>query len=246
MRLLTTIFPSARPMSDYGRLLAVLVASAAEHSPATPLEVVEAAADDSLRSRHAEASELARESFAANTRKMQIWQEAAEALADGEVLCLMDADTMVLRDLSAAEWLDYDVTYTARPRGARFAINSGVVLVRGSERSREFFRRWRAMNELMLDRPRLHEEYRQTWGGINQAALGAMIHDPQGAKVLPLHCVEWNCEDSSWRFHREGLTRIAHIKGRLRRACIDGGEPDADCAELARIWRGYDERGGGR
>lgn len=237
MKLLTVIFPATSPRADYPRLLKVLRQSVKQNSPATPLVVFETAADTGIRSAHPNASQKARDSFVANTQKMRHWQEAVDALPDGEVLCLLDADTMVLRDLSDAEEMPFDVTYTARPDTSRFPINSGVVLVRGSSRSRTFFRRWRAVNEEMLANPDFHQEYRAKWGGINQAALGAMIADPGEVDLVRLECAEWNCEDTTWKDYDPDKTRIVHVKGRLRKTCLNQRLPDQVTKPLWILWR---------
>ena len=239
MKLLTVIFPADHPSQDYPRLLGVLRRSATERSPGTPLVVVEADADTAIRSSHPSATVKARASFVANTQKMRLWQEAVEALPDGEVICLLDADTMVLRDLSDAETMPFDVTYTSRPSVSRFPINSGVVLARGSERTRAFFRRWREVNEAMLADPTYHQEYRQRWGGINQAALGAMIADPGAVNLVELRCQEWNCEDTTWHM-MDATTRIVHVKGRLRKACLGHAPGGRVPPRLLKLWRGFE------
>lgn len=242
MRLVTALF-AASSRADYRRLAGALVSSVATHSPATPLTVIEAIADTRLYSRHAGASDKARESFVFNTRKMQLWQEAVAATPDGEIVGLLDADTLVLRDLSdlAAGPADWHVTYTQRPPGSRFPINSGVVFARGGAEAREFFARWRAVNEAMLLDPAMHQRHRAEWGGINQAALGAMIMDPAGpARLLEQQCAEWNCEDTTWHLYDPAVTRILHIKGRLRKCCLADRAPDPVTAPLLALWRAHD------
>jgi hypothetical protein len=238
MQLLTVIFPSASVRDDYPRLLSALRTSVEIHSPETPLVIVEAAADTRIQSIHTEASPKARASFVANTQKMRLWQEAVESLPDGEVLCLLDADTMVTRDLGDAARMPFDVTYTARPATSKFPINSGVVLVRGGARARAFFQRWRDVNEAMLGDPAYHQEYREVWGGINQAALGAMIADPGDVDLLRTDCREWNCEDTTWKDFDPALTRIVHVKGRLRQVCLGRQRADKVTRPLCELWRG--------
>jgi hypothetical protein len=175
-----------------------------------------------------------------NTAKMVAWDAAIQAAADGELIGLLDCDTLVLADLSPIAALDFDVTYTVRPATSRFPFNSGVVFARVSAAVRDFFRRWRELNVAMLGDKSMHAPWRQQFGGINQAALGSMISGAPGVRLLPLPCRVWNCEDQTWRSFAAEETRILHVKGRLRRACLYLAPTPRDLTHLVALWREYD------
>lgn len=220
MKLLSVVFQHPERKTDYIRMVSVLRRSVAVNSPSTPLQVLQPEIDTKLRTIHAQATEGSRHSFLANTQKLRLWQEAVEALEDGDVLALMDADTVVLRDLSAATDIPFDVAYTIRPESSKLPFNAGVVLVRGNDRARTFFRRWRDINDAMLVDPNYHEKFRRKFGGINQASLGALIEDPGDLDLVRLPCEEWNSVDQTWHLYDPDTTRIAHVKGDLRRLCL--------------------------
>jgi len=173
----------------------------------------------------------------ANTVKLRHWVDAVRAAGDGQLLALVDSDTVILRPLDDVWALDFDLAYTVR-RSAIYPFNAGVVFLRVTARTRGFVEAWLAMNELMLVDRVYHQAWRSRFGGINQAALGAVFETPIGEslRLLQLPCLEWNCEDTSWSDFDAAVTRIVHVKTSLRRMvfCV---EPTWHHRELVRIWR---------
>lgn len=178
--------------------------------------------------------------FEANTRKLDRWAAIVAAAHDGERLVLIDADTMVLRPIDPVWDLEFDVAYTVRPAGTRLPFNAGVIILRVSPAVRTFVSRWAAENRRMLLDQARHAQYYRRYGGINQAALGALFDEgaAAGLRVARLECREWNCEDSTWSRY-DGTTRIVHVKSGLRRTCF-GLAPSPGLrhlAPIARVWR---------
>lgn len=190
--------------------------------------------------RHPSASD----SHLANTQKMEAWYQAVMASPDGARVLLLDADTFITRPLDDIWDEPFDFAYTVKP--SRFPHNSGVVFIRVSPRSRAFVETWRNENLRMLREEAHHQEWRRKYGGINQASLGYALETGLAAaiRILPLPCVEWNCEDSSWANFDPAVTRVVHVKSRLRRAIfMEGGfGTPKHIKRLAAEWRGLEAR----
>lgn len=179
-------------------------------------------------------------SYSSNTAKLDAWVRVACESPEGEVLCLMDADCMVLRDLRPIENLDFDFAYTLRSP-SRLPFNAGVVFARMGTKAGAFLRAWRDVNRRMILEPKFHQLWRARYGGINQAALGFVLEnglaEKLGVKLATVPCREWNCEDSSWSQFDPAVTRVVHIKSSLRRSIFSLGASRLDLRPLVRIWR---------
>jgi hypothetical protein len=244
MRAIAIHFPERRAFrrGRYERLLAVLRASWEHHCPAIPLEVYRPKPDRTLRCAIA-AREAARQSFADNTDKMRAWEIVMAEAEDGETIAFLDCDLMITGpcDELADAVTGSPLAFTFKAEGQRFPFNSGVVAARVCEDSRQFFRRWREVNEAMLGDAERHAEFRERYGGINQAALGEMLETAGCPPFTRLDCSTWNCEDSSWPLFTAN-TRIVHIKGRLR-AAVMGCIPPAERSvfRLWEIWKRWED-----
>ncbi len=156
----------------------------------------------------------ARQSFVWNTEKLREWRAFVLTADDGDELLLADADTAVLRPLDPVWDHSFDVAYTVRERG--LPLNGGIVFVRVSAASRQFFDAWWDANLLLFNDPVEHAPWRSKYAGMNQASFGYVLekvdHD---AKLIKLPCQEWNCVQ--WTGFDQG-TRVLHVKSGLRRA----------------------------
>jgi hypothetical protein len=227
-RLVAPWFDGLSTHPHWPRLARVLAYSARQHCPTWSIEVTPIGAPV----RRLPVSEA----FQANTVKLDEWTRVVLAAADGEELAILDADTLVTGPLESVWTIPFDVAITRRPPQAMYPYNAGVVFVRVSPVSRAFFRAWCDENRLMLaDRGR-HLPWKRQYGGINQAALGAILHQPHAAAVRDLPCPIWNCEDESWPLFTSD-TRIVHIKSALRRALFHQAPLSPTLAPLAQRWR---------
>lgn len=181
--------------------------------------------------------------IAANSRKLDRWVELVEGSADGDRLLLIDADTMVLRPLDDVWDQPFDLAYTVR-EACRFPLNGGVVFVRVSEAVRVFMRAWAVENATMLADRAYHTRWQMRYGGINQAAFGALLEGGALAalRTLRLPCREWNVEDSTWQRFDPAVARILHIKSNLRLACLHPLAQALQLESLAALWRDADAR----
>lgn len=158
---------------------------------------------------------------AANAHKQAYWAEAVNRAPDGARILLIDADTAILRPLDGAWSHEFDFAYTIRV-GSRFPLNGGVVFLRVNDKTREFMRRWHERTSINLADPNARTTWRRDYGGVAQAALVTLLNQrDHGLALRKLHCVEWNCEDSSWHAFAPMVTRILHIKSALRH-CVFG------------------------
>jgi len=244
MRLVSVLFDESdgRRRGLYARMAAAMERSAAENSPATPLAIIRADGEhDRVESIGAGApNDERRLSLTANVRKIELWDEAVQAAKDGEVLGLLDCDTLILGNLAPVEAMAFDFAYTVRPAGSEYPFNAGVIFIRAGAAARRFFVRWRAENLRLLADSGAHVPLRARFGGINQAALGSIL-PTAGIDLLELSCVEWNCEFTTWGvFRPSGVTRVLHLAGRLRQACFGQRMVTPDLAPLVALWRRYD------
>jgi hypothetical protein len=179
----------------------------------------------------------------ANTQKLEDWNQIVQDAPDGARIPLIDADTAIVNPIDDIWDLDFDIAYTTKR--STFPFNLGVIFVRVSAPARAFFAAWTAENRHMLQKKVVHREYRQRFGGINQASFGRTLETPavRGVNLLGIPCVEWNCEDSSWERFDPERTRIVHVKSALRRAIFDGTAADLakpGVARLAEMWKGIE------
>lgn len=174
-----------------------------------------------------------------NTQKLDHWWQTVEALADGTRVLLIDADTMILRPLDEVWDRPFDVAYTVRPPRARMPFNAGVLFLRVSDRTRNLLARWAEVNRQMLRSRPLHQPWRRKYGGMNQAALGAVLESAQfsGLDWHPLPCLEWNCEDHTWTGFDPAVTRIVHVKSALRMGALATGLAQPSLRTLIHQWR---------
>lgn len=224
---------------QYPRMARVLAHTARIHCPAWDVDVQVLEAPSLRRPGPYSEGEVA------NVLKMRHWVEAVRRAPDGTGLALVDADTVILRPLEPVWDQAFDVAYTVRTT-SRLPLNAGVVFVRTTPNGRAFVDTWMAEAERMADGTTdgiaRWREYRRRYGGMSQAAFGAVLESPvAGAtRVLRLNCLEWNCEDTSWRTFDPAVTRIVHVKSELRDAIFNVGPvgPSVRALKpLAMLWR---------
>ena len=192
---------------DWDRAAAVLAGSLRRHCPEWGQSFAEL--------RHPPSSKII-----GNSLKLASWADALDHLPNGLRVVLLDADLFVRAPLDPIWEEDFDIAITARPEGARYPFNCGVVALRLSNVTRAAIREWQRMDaRLWRDRPLL-AKWRAKYGGINQAALGALLESGSlsDLRIRPLPCAVWNCEDSTWANSENA--RIVHLKDNLGRCAL--------------------------
>lgn len=208
------------PEAWYGRHARVLEYSARKNSPGWTVNVQKIGTP---RPRTVARRGGSTAGYVYNTWKLEHWLLAVENAAEGELMLLIDADTMVLRPLDAIQDIPFDVAITEKRGITRLPLNGGVLFLRVNARSRAFMRAYWDWNLRLLGNSVLHNRYWATYAGMNQAALGALLENGGGelAHVAEIPCREWNLESATWEtFSTENPPRIVHVKGAMRRGLM--------------------------
>lgn len=208
----------------YQRMARALEVSAKEHCPDWSIEVQRI-------------ESTARGKYDTNLDKLRHWVAFVNLCADGDELCLIDADTFIARPLDPVWELPFDVAI-AHKRQVRLPFNAGVVFLRVNARIRAFMADWLDVNLRMKADRQFHLQYERTYSGINQAALGYMLErkQPLGAELHWLDAGEWNaCAPQFWD---KPDARIYHVKSQLRQQAQAGLTTGAYARALT-LWRRY-------
>lgn len=160
----------------------------------------------------------ARTSYVSNSVKLAQWVKACESLPDGAELLLIDSDCYVRGNLDALWEASFDVAFTRKKESGHLPFNAGVVAIRLSDASRAFMREWLRVNDSFLLNREEHKKWEAKYGGINQAALGAILEKGRhGIAIAWLPAAQWNCCHAPlW----EKPGAIVHIKSHLRQQVI--------------------------
>lgn len=218
--------------SQWARMARVLVASATRHCPGWSIDIAAFQPPPV-------GVPCAIAAYRENSQKLDAWADLVEQAPSDERIVLMDTDTMVLGPLEAAWLQPFDVAITVRPASFSLPINAGVIFLRATPAAKAFLRAWQRENRRMLEDPEHHRAFRKQYGGINQAALGALLNRQRDASVACLPCQVWNCEDSGWPTF-SGETRILHVKSDLRRAIFHQAQVSPKLLLLVHLWRQAD------
>lgn len=187
----------------------------------------------------------ANQGHVANTQKLDHWNDIVQEAPNGARILLIDADTVILHPIDDIWEQGFDIAYTTKR--SQFPFNLGVIFVRISEPVKAFFAAWAAQNCRMLTHKVIHRQYRDRFGGINQASFGRTLETPAvlGLNLVGIPCSTWNCEDSAWADFDPASTRILHVKSALRRALFDN-DRDAlakPCvSRLVEMWKALEAR----
>lgn len=207
----------------YYKMGRVLAHSMRENSLGTPLVIHEISETD------ADICEIGQKHerqpwFIANTRKTRHLTRLVRDAAEGELLLLLDIDTMVIGDVGVIEQGEsFDLALTTG-RENRYKLNTGVVFIRATCETKQLCAAWELRAMEMLADKALHDKWRPKWGGINQSSLASLIEQPgwlHGIRLRWLQTREWNAISAD---HRHAIRRgderrakIVHLLGALRR-----------------------------
>lgn len=228
--------------TDYARLARVLAYTAHQQCPGWTIRVEHASPPLRIGGQN--------DSHRTNTQKMDCWLQVLDQAQPGDRILFLDVDTCILRPVDDLWEQPFDLAYTIKP-GAHPPFNTGVVAVRVSDRIRRFFAEWHAEQLRMLEDGLYHHPYQRRYGGIHQAALGALLErrdaldsPVSGCQILGLLCREWNCENSAWLDYQPGRTRIVHVKDKLRKAVFKQQKPEPALYpyRLVLTWRQLEEQ----
>lgn len=131
-----------------------------------------------------------------NTLKTKYHNDIVQETENGEFICLMDLDMAILGDLSEAEG-DYDLGVTVRKQKTR--INSGVIFVRVSDKTKQWYQRWYNTVNMLLADPNLLRKKKKIYSAINQSGLGVLLENPHDVVVKEFEGAIWNCTPVDYR-----------------------------------------------
>ena len=158
--------------------------------------------------------------FTSNTKKLEYWVKMLNEAKDGEEIILMDCDMLLIGDISCAFKEEFDIGYTFRER-THIPMNGGVIFLRVNERSREFIRLWKEVNDRMFRDDTFHRVWRSKYSGMNQAAFGCLYETiTYKADVKGFPCSKYNIANEEWAFIGSHSLCL-HIKSGLRKLCIE-------------------------
>jgi len=212
MRIFTVVFD--RPgQKKYSRLLNVFLKSCAAKMPNVEVDVLRIKGPDTMTLGHRVACED-------NTEKLAFWVDYIKKAK--EPVALMDCDILIRGDIRDAFDHEFDVAYTLNGAGG---LNAGVVFVRPTQYSVEFFELWKEINDQMFFDESFHRKWRKKYIGMNQTALGYILEHPDlhsaSLKFLPSHV--YNAADYDHPVV-DDATKVLHVKGDLRDDFLSGGK----------------------
>jgi len=148
-----------------------------------------------------------------NHHKLKIWRDLVTDNI-GRDIVLIDADTLVLKDLRPAFNHDFDIAFTIK-KGNRIPmdINAGVVFVRCSERTADFFNMWCDKDDEIFNDRKKFNAAQKLARGQNQASLGLLLtgNKKLGCDIEYLSCHKWNCVPP-YLVDMTDNTAIIHVK----------------------------------
>ncbi len=224
MKAVTVSFDQAG--DNYERLLRAFEKSWKANSD-IPLQVHRIAAP-SLGPRH--------KSFYWNHRKLKVWIDSFD-----QDTIFVDCDMLCMGNIREGFDLVRHIGYTDR-LGDKYPFNGGVVFVKYNSRSLKFLKEWYRVDGLMLKDEALHLEYHPRYAGLNQSSMGWMWENGYRKKIAVLPDIYNKCDD--WAGWEEA--KMIHIKGRLRKACLQPlvrrrqYRGNARIQAIRKIWKRYD------
>ena len=110
--------------------------------------------------------------------KLDYWSWFLDEANDGEVVVFLDADTLVRADISEFLECDFDILITRKDEHP--PINTGVVAVRVSDRTKALLRRWRDDTSSIVEDATARGRAIKIGGGFDQYTLLQLMGIPEG------------------------------------------------------------------
>jgi alpha-N-acetylglucosamine transferase len=199
--------------NSYSRLCNALCHSVAFNTNYV-VEVVEVAPDNNPKDTHHY------QHYIEQTVKLRAWDDIIQREKNGTKICLIDADTIVLKELDHVFDNQFDIAYTKQPTNSKIRLNTGVLFVKVNDRTKRFFHDWRAINERMQADEVFHKKWHPNFHGMDQTSFGYMTKQRTFAKLIGLPCEMYNaCGVKMWA-NLNDKTHVLHIKAQLREACL--------------------------
>lgn len=109
------------------------------------------------------------------SQKLEFWEKLISNEAEDEIICFIDVDTLVIKNLDYIADLKFDFIYTWKDE--QYPINTGVVVVKNSSKIRSFIKAWRVRTNEIITNDVLLQEALETYGGGDQKALADLLEE---------------------------------------------------------------------
>ncbi len=164
--------------------------------------------------------------------KTILWSKAIKLYPD-EQICLLDSDTLVLKNIAHFFEKDFDIAFTVKEE--KIPLNTGVMLVKNSARVIKFFQEWQTRTNSILNNQKEYAKANNTddypYGGTDQMSFYNLIQytkeksnfstniNSESVQLVALPCAQLN-ETRSTAVTSE--KHILHYKGGWRPILLEG------------------------
>ena len=107
--------------------------------------------------------------------KLTFYAQYLKKFEENEIVCIIDVDTLVYKNISELIKKDFDLIYTWK--NERIYLNTGVLIVRNSERVRKFFEYWNNKTRDIIDNDQRLAEAIERMGAADQQSLADLLSD---------------------------------------------------------------------
>ena len=196
---------------------------------------------------------------------MDYWNELIEKSND-EKIVFLDADMAIIKDILPFFNESFDVGYTYYDKqhgsaaytssGKHTRINSGTILINGTERARIFFKKWRDVTNSIISERK--NKLVSEWGSADQAALASIFDTDDHSRPIVREGITlkgFSCQKLNETECRSitNDTHIIHYKAGWRPVLPDGTwdkvlpqlkhvRNKELCNQQYLIWKGFYER----
>ncbi len=163
--------------------------------------------------------------------KMLFWNYAVSKFK-GEQLCLVDVDTLILKDIGDFFEEDFDILFTDKKEEI-FPLNTGVMLCKG-EKSHIFFEKWMQTTiEILSDETLIHQAMstQYPFGGGDQMSFYNLVEYTKEKSTFevtigdqPIRLVSKPCAllNETRSTIISPMTHIVHYKGGWQMVMLEG------------------------
>lgn len=155
-----------------------------------------------------------------NTKKLDIWRDFINKCENGENVIIIDSDMIILEDISEVFNKDFDICYTRRSN-TKTPINGGILFVKVSDKTKNFFNEYVKINYKMFIDENFHKIWREKYKGMNQAAFGYLLknYSDKNLKFSNVPCEIYNACEPEWKNINTKKIKVLHLKGVMHKIC---------------------------
>ena len=143
--------------------------------------------------------------------------------SNADKIILSDCDVLFLDDIDEVYDKDFHIgitKHTNTPNNPyRWPYNGGVIFVKKSDLTEEFFDLFYNINLELINNPTKHRQYQKIYDGMNQAAMGCILEEHNKNNkfnIQDIPCSKYNSCENDWPTLNPYTTKIIHYKVYLR------------------------------